>query len=117
MRPIGPHSRRYQGRGPKTGTGQISLHEISGPTSYLLAKAGQRPQLADLSATLDAGSRQLRLRVDRAKAETLGVPIQDVYDAVQTLFGSLSASQYTKYSRERHQKAQRVVSPHWETVR
>jgi multidrug efflux pump len=64
-----------------------------------LAKAGQRPELADLSATLDAASRQLRLRVDRAKAETLGVPIPDVYDAVQTLFGSLFASQYNKYSR------------------
>jgi multidrug efflux pump len=37
--------------------------------------------------------------VDRAKAETLGVPVPDVYDAVQTLFGSLFASQYNKYSR------------------
>jgi multidrug efflux pump len=51
-----------------------------------LAKANQRPELADLSATLDAASRQLRLQVDRAKAEALGVPVQDVYDAVQTLF-------------------------------
>jgi multidrug efflux pump len=64
-----------------------------------LAKANQRPELADLSATLDAASRQLRLQVDRAKAEALGVPVQDVYDAVQTLFGSLFASQYNKYSR------------------
>jgi multidrug efflux pump len=37
--------------------------------------------------------------VDRSKAETLGVPVQDVYDALQTLFGSLYVSQYNKYGR------------------
>jgi multidrug efflux pump len=79
--------------------GQSDAARLQETVAAFLAKAGQRPELADLSATLDAASRQLRLRVDRAKAETLGVPIQDVYDAVQTLFGSLSASQYPKYSR------------------
>jgi multidrug efflux pump len=79
--------------------GQSDAARLQETVAAFLAKAGQRPELADLSATLDAASRQLRLRVDRAKAETLGVPIQDVYDAVQTLFASLSASQYTKYSR------------------
>jgi len=79
--------------------GQSDAARLQETVAAFLAKVGQRPELADLSATLDAASRQLRLRVDRAKAETLGVPIQDVYDAVQTLFGSLSASQYTKYSR------------------
>jgi multidrug efflux pump len=79
--------------------GQSDAARLQETVAAFLAKAGHRPELADLSATLDAASRQLRLRVDRAKAETLGVPVQDVYDAVQTLFGSLSASQYTKYSR------------------
>jgi multidrug efflux pump len=79
--------------------GQSDAARLQETVAAFLAKAGQRPELADLSATLDAASRQLRLRVDRAKAEILGVPVQDVYDAVQTLFGSLSASQYTKYSR------------------
>src|SRR5215472_15148193 len=79
--------------------GQSDAARLQETVAAFLAKASQRPELTDLSATLDAASRQLRLRVDRAKAETLGVPIQDVYDAVQTFFGSLSASQYTKYSR------------------
>ena len=79
--------------------GQSDAARLQETVAAFLAKAGQRPELADLSATLDAASRQLRLRVDRGKAESLGVPVQDVYDAVQTLFGSLAASQYTKYSR------------------
>jgi len=79
--------------------GQGDATQLQEVVRTFLAKAGQRPEVADLSATLDAASRQLRLQVDRAKAETLGVPVQDVYDAVQTLFGSLFASQYNKYSR------------------
>jgi multidrug efflux pump len=79
--------------------GQGDAARLQDVVRAFLAKAGQRSELADLSATLDAASRQLRLQVDRAKAETLGVPVQDVYDAVQTLFGSLFASQYNKYSR------------------
>jgi multidrug efflux pump len=79
--------------------GESDAARLQETVAAFLAKASQRPELNNLSATLDAASRQLRLRVDRAKAETLGVPIQDVYDAVQTFFGSLSASQYTKYSR------------------
>jgi multidrug efflux pump len=79
--------------------GQGDATQLQEVVRAFLAKAGQRPELADLSATLDAASRQLRLQVDRAKAETLGVPVPDVYDAVQTLFGSLFASQYNKYSR------------------
>jgi multidrug efflux pump len=37
--------------------------------------------------------------VDREKAETLGVPVEDVYAAMQTMFGSLYVSQFTKFSR------------------
>ncbi|HAJ92622.1 MAG TPA: hydrophobe/amphiphile efflux-1 family RND transporter, partial [Gammaproteobacteria bacterium] len=44
-------------------------------------------------------SRQLMTDVDRAKSETLGVSVPDVYAALQTLFGSLYVSQYNKYGR------------------
>ena len=37
--------------------------------------------------------------VDRDKAESLGVPVQDVYSTLQTLFGSLYVSQFPKSSR------------------
>jgi len=56
-------------------------------------------ELAGLNTTLNAASRQLFADVDREKAETLGVPVQEVYAALQTLFGSLYVSQYNKYSR------------------
>ncbi len=37
--------------------------------------------------------------MDRDKAETLGVPVEDVYSAMQTMFGSLYVSQFNQFSR------------------
>ena len=42
---------------------------------------------------------QLKADVDRSKAVLLGVPIQDVYSALQAQFGSIQVSQYVEYSR------------------
>ncbi|MFZ5558018.1 MAG: efflux RND transporter permease subunit [Pseudomonadota bacterium] len=79
--------------------GQGDVRQLAQVTQQFLAKARERPELAGLTTTLNASSRQLFADVDRAKAETLGVPVQDIYDALQTLFGSLYVSQYNKYSR------------------
>jgi len=76
--------------------GAVRLSEV---TRDLIAKAGERPDLTRLNSTFSAASRQLAVKVDRSKAETLGVPVQDVYTALQTLFGSLYVSQYNKYGR------------------
>ncbi len=59
----------------------------------------ERAEVTRLNSTINAASRQLRAEVDRSKAEVLGVPVQSVYDAVQTLFGSLYVSQYNKFGR------------------
>ena len=37
--------------------------------------------------------------MDREKTQLLGIPIQDVYSAIQAQFGSLTASQYNQFSR------------------
>jgi multidrug efflux pump len=79
--------------------GQGGVAELAQATSDFIAKAKERPELAGLNTTLNAASRQLFADVDREKAETLGVPVQEVYAALQTLFGSLYVSQYNKYSR------------------
>ncbi len=72
------------------------LYEI---TQQFLAKARTRPQLAGLNSTFRAFSQQLRAEVDRSKAVLLGVPIEDVYSALQAQFGSIQVSQFNQYSR------------------
>ncbi|MFN9390695.1 MAG: efflux RND transporter permease subunit, partial [Betaproteobacteria bacterium] len=64
-----------------------------------VARARQRPELAAVNTTFRASLRQLRVDVDRDKALLLGVPVQDVYGAIQAQFGSLVVSQFNQFSR------------------
>ena len=68
-------------------------------TQKFLAKARQRPELSALNSTFRASAQQLRAEVDREKAALLGLPVQDVYSAIQAQFGSLTASQFNEFSR------------------
>ena len=68
-------------------------------TQQFLAKARQRPELTGLNTTFRASSQQLRADVDRDKAVLLGVPVEDVYSALQAQFGSIQVSQFNQYSR------------------
>jgi multidrug efflux pump len=79
--------------------GQGGTTRLSEITQELITKANERPEVTRLNSTFTAASRQLRTDVDRYRAESLGVPVQDVYAALQTLFGSLYVSQYNKYGR------------------
>ncbi|NJD62493.1 MAG: multidrug efflux RND transporter permease subunit [Deltaproteobacteria bacterium] len=72
------------------------LHEL---TQQFLAEARKRPELSGMNSTFRASSRQMRVDVDRDKAVLLGVPVQDVYRALQAQFGSIIVSQYNQYSR------------------
>ncbi len=73
--------------------------ELGNQVQAFLAKARQRPELAGVNTTFNANSQQLRADVDREKAMLLQVPVQDVYSAIQAQFGSLTASQFSQYSR------------------
>jgi multidrug efflux pump len=68
-------------------------------TQEFLKKARTRAELTSLSSTFRANTQQLRANVDRDKATLLGVPVQDVYSAIQAQFGSLTASQFNQFSR------------------
>ncbi|MBV5335456.1 efflux RND transporter permease subunit, partial [bacterium] len=67
--------------------------------NQIIEKAKTRPELAGVSTTVRANGQQLLADVDREKAEILGVPIQEVYNTLQIMFGSLYVSQFPKDSR------------------
>lgn len=79
--------------------GDASIGQLAEMVGTLVAKAKQRPELGAITSTFNVFSRQLLVDVDREKAETLGVPVEDVYSTMQTMFGSLYVSQFNKFSR------------------
>lgn len=68
-------------------------------TQAFLAKARQRPELQGVSSTFRATSQQLFVDLDRSKAELLGVPVSEVFQTMQSYFGSSIAGQFSQYSR------------------
>jgi multidrug efflux pump len=68
-------------------------------TQEVIRQAFARPELASVHTTFRATTQQLRADVDREKATLLGVPVEDVYSAIQAQFGSLTVSQFNQFSR------------------
>ena len=80
-----------------TGDGDpVKLDEVM---QDFLKQARTRSELTGLATTYRANSQQLRADVDRDKTTLLGIPVQDVYSAIQAQFGSLTASQFNQFSR------------------
>jgi multidrug efflux pump len=79
--------------------GDATIPQLAGVVDDFIAKAKQRPELSRVTSTFNASSQQLLVNVDRDRAETLGVPIEEVYSAMQTMFGSLYVSQFNRSSR------------------
>jgi len=68
-------------------------------TQKFLQEARSRPELSRVTSTFRADTQQLRVDVDRDKATLIGVPVEDVYSAIQAQFGSLTVSQFNQFSR------------------
>ena len=79
-----------------TGTGDpVALDAVM---QDFLKKARARHELTGLATTYSASTQQLKANVDRDKTQLLGIPVQDVYSAIQAQFGSLTVSQFNQFS-------------------
>jgi multidrug efflux pump len=79
--------------------GSGSPQELEGKVKAFIDKARRRSELTSVSSTFSASQQQLYLDLDRARAETLGVPVSTVYETLQAYFGSSYVAQYTQFGR------------------
>lgn len=68
-------------------------------THKFIAKSQTHPALANLFSTITANTEQVYVDLDRSKARSLGVPINEIYSALQSLFGSLYVNNFNKFGR------------------
>ena len=64
-----------------------------------IAQARQRPELAGVYTTFNNSTPQRYLDIDRTKAKTRGVSLNDLYDTLQINLGSLYVNQFNKYGK------------------
>jgi len=68
-------------------------------TVKFLAAARKRPELGQLNLLFTPAVPQLFAAVDKDKALKLGVPINDVYEELQTLLGGYYVNQFNRFGR------------------
>lgn len=64
-----------------------------------LAAARKRPQIGMITTTYLPGVPEKYLKVDRAKALKLGVPVGDIYQTLQTFMGGLFVDYFNDFGR------------------
>ncbi len=72
----------------------------------LAAAANQDPRIVGAMSTFRANVPQIFLDVDRAKAESMGVPMNEVWDTLNIYLGSLYVNDFTYLGRPFHVTAQ-----------
>ncbi len=80
----------------RTGGGIPSL---AAATAQLVQAAAQRRELAGVRTTFETNVPQYSLALDREMAKALRVPIDSVFEAMQSTFGSLYINDFTLYGR------------------
>lgn len=86
--------------------GNYGPEELYKQTQNLIAKASQRPELTGMFSSFQVNVPQVQADVDREKAKTAGVPLQDLYDTMQIYLGSLYVNDFNRFGRTYQVNAQ-----------
>jgi multidrug efflux pump len=79
--------------------GSEGFEELYKQTQNLIAKANATPGLAGVFSSFQINVPQIRADVDREKAKSQGVDLQDLYDTMQIYLGSLYANDFNRFGR------------------
>ncbi len=79
---------------------------LASVTDELVAAARKAPGLTQVFSPFSANTPQVFVDIDRIKAQKLGVPIQNVTDAIETYFGSTYVNDFNLFGRTYHVTAQ-----------
>ncbi|TAH38186.1 MAG: multidrug efflux RND transporter permease subunit [Planctomycetota bacterium] len=80
-------------------SGTLSVAELGERSSAFLAAARQRPELANLFTSFDPNYPQVKVELDRDKARKMGVPVNEVFQAMATAMGGSYVNDFNRFGR------------------
>ena len=80
-------------------SGTLTVAELGKQTQAFLEAARQRPELANLFTSFNPLVPQVGVELDREKARTLGVPVNDVFAALSTAMGGSYVNDFNRFGR------------------
>ena len=79
--------------------GSADYSKLNQIVDQIAAKARLRPEFAYILTSIRADGMQLFIDVDRVKAKALGVRVDQIYETLQVLLGSLYVNQFNKFGQ------------------
>jgi HAE1 family hydrophobic/amphiphilic exporter-1 len=76
-----------------------SPNDVAAVMRGLLVAANQQPELASVFSTFAADTPQIRLDIDRDKAQVLGVKVSDIFNALQSTLGGFYVNDFNLFGR------------------
>jgi hydrophobe/amphiphile efflux-1 (HAE1) family protein len=80
-------------------SGSLSITQLSELADQFIAAARKRPELGTVFTSFDANYPQIKVELDREKARTLGVPVNEVFQALSTTLGGSYVNDFNRFGR------------------
>jgi HAE1 family hydrophobic/amphiphilic exporter-1 len=80
-------------------SGTLSVEALGAQTEAFLTAARQRPEFASLFTAFDPTYPQVKVELDREKARTLGVPVNEVFQAMSAAMGGTYVNDFNRFGR------------------
>jgi HAE1 family hydrophobic/amphiphilic exporter-1 len=80
-------------------SGSMTVDQLGEQARKFLAAARQRPELGNVFTSFDPNYPQIKVDLDREKARTLGVPVNDVFQAMSTAMGGAYVNDFNRFGK------------------
>jgi HAE1 family hydrophobic/amphiphilic exporter-1 len=80
-------------------TGSLTVEQLGEETRKFVAAGRQRPELGTLFTSFDPNYPQVKVELDREKARTLGVPVNEVFQTMSTAMGGAFVNDFNRFGR------------------
>jgi HAE1 family hydrophobic/amphiphilic exporter-1 len=80
-------------------SGSLSIDDLGKYSAAFLAEGRKRPELLNLSTAFNPNYPQVGVELDREKARKLGVPVNDVFQALSAMLGGTYVNDFNRFGR------------------
>src|SRR5215813_4110176 len=80
-------------------SGSLSVQQLGDVSRQFLDAAHKRPEFASLFTAFDPTYPQVKVDLDREKARTLGVPVNEVFQAMSDVMGGAYVNDFNRFGR------------------
>ncbi len=76
-----------------------TIDQLAGYVRQLQAEVAKRPEIASVNTTFNPSTPQVKVELDREKARTLGVPVDNVFQTLQAYLSGMYVNDFVRFGK------------------